>query len=284
MGATGRALLRDARHDRPAARGARRPRGARGHAQQRHRAVPAGGDLQSLLLCRPGHRGVPARRGGAVRVGAARRPPVAPTEPSHRGADRLDRTHPPDGAAPARPAAARSARSSRRSARRSGRWRPRSSEAGRAGDRGGAPPRLPGDGTARRARDEEPAHTDPAGRGSARALAVAARTREAIEVLTAESRAGWSSWRGSSPSSAGCPRDRRRRWTSASCWRSWRARSVPPTHDRDAHPRSGHAGAPGPLRSAPSRLRQHHPKRGRGLRRRGRAGDRRGGRTAAVHG
>ena len=78
-----------------------------------------------------GHRGVPAWRGGAVRVGAARRPPVASTEPSDRGAHRMDRTHPPDGAAPARPAAPRSARSSRRSARRSGRWRPRSTEAGR---------------------------------------------------------------------------------------------------------------------------------------------------------
>ena len=94
--------------------------------------------------------------------------------------------HPPDGAAPARPAA-RGAPRVRGPAHGAPGDGHRARAGPRARDRGGAAPRLSGDGAAGGARDAEPAHADPPRRGAACPVRRRRRQREAIEVLVAES-------------------------------------------------------------------------------------------------
>ena len=161
-----------------------------------------------------GTRGVPGWRGVPVRVGAARRTPVASAEPSDRGAHRLDRDTsarieplPPD-----RP--------------RRGRPRVRGAAHGAPGDgdrarREAGPEAIEAERlrafreTARRVAHEMKNPLTPI----RLAVAQLSRSPSALDPrgdrgAHRRSRAGWSSWRGSSPSSVGCPRDRRRRWTS----------------------------------------------------------------------
>ena len=169
VGATGRVLLRtlDSTDLAPEREGG--ALGACGDAQHRDRTVPARGDLRPLLLRRPGLRGLRARRRGALRLGQTRRPPVAPTEPADRGADRLDRPHPTDGAAARRQPPARGT-----GVRRAADGAPGNGRRDRArtgpGDRGGAAAGIPGDRAARGARDAKPADADSAGRRAARSF------------------------------------------------------------------------------------------------------------------
>ena len=190
-------------------------------------------------------------RGRALRVGPARRPPLAPAQPADRGADRLDRPHPADGGAAARPSPAGRARV-RRAADRAPRDGRRRWSAARAQEIEAERLRAFRE-TARRVAHEMRNPLTPIRLAVAQlARSPSPSTQEAIEVLTAESGRLEQLAReftefGRLPEGPAAQVDL------VELLEELVRTSLPPGMTRPPRARSGDAGAPGTLRSAAAR-------------------------------